>query len=301
MNYIDNQKFNKNGYFVIKNLLNKDEIAKYLKSIEKKRESLIKQNAASASEEKFKINSSDTSNFKNYSEYDDRDLWEYVSNKKLVDTISKLIGEKAYFVHDLGLLDPGSNPNNDCSWHRDSPCRSTGVGPDWDQKFKYNVVTAITYLRSSEECGTGLNLIPGSHKLSYKKTISNIVRFTHLKTRNNNLLKNYRNLTSRLIGKTIKYNAGDCIVFLCTLYHTPVLIHNNKPKHYRQCITSRYGGYGKHSNTYIDYVVNKRPEMNKYTNSKEKDNFINYIKDKNLFLPFVEDSKKIEGAFIKKN
>ena len=80
-----------------------------------------------------------------------------------------------------------------------------------------------------------------------------------------------------------------------------MLIHKNKPKYFRQCVTARYGGIGKHSNTYIDYVTNKRPEMNKYTNSKEKGEFINYIKEKNLYLPFVKNTNKIEGAFIKKN
>ena len=96
-------------------------------------------------------------------------MWEYVSNFKLINKITDLIGEKPYFLHDLSLLDPGSNPKNETSWHRDSPCRTTGIDPDWDQKFKYNVVTAITYLRDSNECGTGLSVIPGSHKISYKK------------------------------------------------------------------------------------------------------------------------------------
>ena len=48
--------------------------------------------------------------FKNYSQYDDENLWDYVSNKKLLDNIDGLLNEKSYFVHDLGLLDPGSNP-----------------------------------------------------------------------------------------------------------------------------------------------------------------------------------------------
>lgn len=294
------EEFQKKGFYVIKNLLNEKEINSYIASIQRKRESLIKQGAANFENNKFKIFSSDTSKFKNYSEYDEHELWEYVANEKLVNTISKLIGEKAYFVHDLGLLDPGSNPNNDCSWHRDSPCRKTGIGPDWDQSKKYNVVTAITYLRSSNETGTGLSIIPGSHKISYKRTLSDILRFIHLKSRNITFLKPIRNIISKLIGTTIKYDAGDCIIFLCTVYHTPILVHNNVPNNYRQCITSRYGGHGKHSNTYIDYVLNKRPEMNKYLNSKKKDDFIDFIKKKDLYLKIIKDDKPITGAFIKK-
>ena len=145
MNNSLKENFEKDGFFVLRNLLNTDDIKKYLTSIEKKRETLLNQKAATFTDGKFKIISSDISNFKSYSEYDDQNLWDYVSNKKLLDTISELIGEKAYFVHDLGLLDPGSNPNNDSSWHRDSPCRSTGVGPDWDQDLKYNVVDVTKF------------------------------------------------------------------------------------------------------------------------------------------------------------
>ena len=106
-----------------------------------------------------------------------------------------------------------------------------------------------------------------------QRTLSNILRYIHLRTRNNEYLKIFRDLISRIIGKTIKYKAGDCIIFFCTLYHTSILVNKIKPAHFRQCLTSRYGGYGKHSNTYIDYVTNKRPEMNRYINSKQKENF----------------------------
>ena len=301
MKEFDKKDFFKNGFYIIKNLLEKEEIEKYKNCIKKKRDSLLEQNAATINADgSFKIKTSDTQKFKEYSEYDDKNLWDYVSNEKLIDNISELLNEKAYFVHDLGLLDPSANPNNDCTWHRDSPCRTIGVGPDWDQNIRYNVVTAITYLRSSNECGTGLSVIPGSHKLSYKKKLSNILRYTHSKTRNNKYLKTYRNLISNLVGKTINYEAGDCLVFLTTLLHTPVLIDSKKTSIFRQCITSRYGGIGKHSNTYIDYVTNKRKEMNKYINSKKKDEFINHIKKKKIFLPFVEKINATEGIFIKK-
>ena len=295
------EDFFKNGFYVIKNLLDESEIKKYINCIKNKRESLLNQNAASIDENgNFKIKTSDTEKFKNYSEYDDENTWSYVSNKKLINNIEELLNEKSYFVHDLGLLDPGTNPDNEVSWHRDNPCRTAGVGPDWDPKIKYNVVTAITYLQSSKNCGTGLNVIPGSHKLNYKKTLSNILRFIHLKTRSNSKLKMIRNLISKIIGTTIKYDAGDCIVFLCTLYHAPITIGNSKSNVKRQCITARYGGEGKHSNTYMDYVNNKRKEMNKYLNSKKKEQFFDHIKRNEIYLPLPNNEEEIKGAFIKK-
>ena len=40
--------------------------------------------------------------------------------------------------------------------------------------------------------------------------------------------------------------------------------------------------------------------MNKYLNSKKKDDFIDFIKKKDLYLKIIKDDKPISGAFIKK-
>ena len=77
----------------------------------KKTINLSKPKSSNFTDGKFKIISSDISNFKSYSEYDDQIYGTMFQIK--IDTISELIEKKAYFVHDLGLLDPGSNPNND--------------------------------------------------------------------------------------------------------------------------------------------------------------------------------------------
>ena len=95
MKNYNKQDFYKNGFYVIRNLLNEDEIKKYISCIKNKRDSLLKQNAASIDENgSFKIKTSDTGKFKNYSEYDDENLWDYVSNKKLLDNIDSLLNEK---------------------------------------------------------------------------------------------------------------------------------------------------------------------------------------------------------------
>ena len=61
------EDFFKNGFYVIKNLLDENELKKYIDCIKNKRESLLKQNAASIDEiGNFKIKTSDTEKFKNY-------------------------------------------------------------------------------------------------------------------------------------------------------------------------------------------------------------------------------------------
>ena len=88
MKNYNKQDFYKNGFYVIRNLLNEDEIKKYISCIKNKRDSLLKQNAASIDENgSFKIKTSDTGKFKNYSEYDDENLWDYVSNKNFWITL----------------------------------------------------------------------------------------------------------------------------------------------------------------------------------------------------------------------
>ena len=41
--------------------------------------------------------------------------------------------------------------------------------------------------------------------------------------------------------------------------------------------------------------------MNKYINSKNKEKFLNYIKEKRIFLPFVANNNSAKGMFIKIN
>ena len=74
----------------------------------------------------------------------------------------------------------GSYVGSSWSWHRDNPCRRTGEGPDWDTDENYNV-TIIIYLSDSKESNSSLAFIPKSHNITYKRTLSNILRIIHHK------------------------------------------------------------------------------------------------------------------------
>ena len=81
-------------------------------------------------------------------------------------------------MHDVDLVET-KIIDNKRSWHRDNPCRSTEKGPDWDKNLPYNVLTTITYLCSSKETDSNLNIILKSHKTEYKYSVSNILRLLH--------------------------------------------------------------------------------------------------------------------------
>lgn len=243
-------QFDQDGYFIIRNLLDYNEIQDYLDLLKKKIETI--------------------KNGQKFSPLNNKTLWNYVLNKKLNLKLRELFGEKIFFLHDLNLLNPETNPENDYSWHRDSPNRSLGKGEDWNKDNHYNVVTTITYLISSKNCNTGLNLIPKSHKLEFKHSLNNYLRYFHLKTRSKNSFLYFRRLIENNIGKTIEYEPGDCVIFKANLYHQCVKLNykDSPPNTRRIALTSRYGGEGVHSTNYINYAYNLR-QFDNY----QKENF----------------------------
>ena len=74
---IDN--FKKNGFFIIKNLLNEKELLNINKSFDEK-----------------KINSK-------YNEINDKNCWKYLTNQKLNENLKKILGDKIYYLHDLNF------------------------------------------------------------------------------------------------------------------------------------------------------------------------------------------------------
>ena len=268
-----------NGFLIIKDLINKKEILEIEKSFTKKNNSI--------------------KNNQNYFETDDEVMWQYLINKKLLNALKKILGEKIYYMHDLDLGESRIQ-NNFRSWHRDNPCRSTGKGPDWDNKISYNVLTTITYMCSSEETNSNLNFLNKSHKPKYKFSISNILRLFHRKSLKYKKLDKFRFIIEKLIGKEIIYNKGDCIVFFANLYHMGQGVTLNENN--RKLIIARFGGPGQHSENFINYLFKHRSEIaNRYNGSKKKNDFFNFLKKNNIFYPLPNKKKEIEGVYSKIN
>ena len=257
---IDNLK--KNGFFIIKNLLNEKELLNINKSFDEKK------------------------NNSKYNEINDKNCWEYLSNQKLNENLKKILGDKIYYLHDLNL-DEVLIKKKEYSWHRDSPCRRTGIGDDWHPRNSYNVLTTITYICSSQETGSTLNVIPKSHLLDYKKTLSNILRFLHWK-----LKKSKFHLIKKINGKNLNFETGDCIILYANLYHMGHIFDNCEKK--RKLIVSRFGGRGKHTENYVNYILKHRDDSkDKYENKniKMKDEFFQYLFEKKFFFLYPKKKK----------
>lgn len=271
LEYQKKQLLNK-GYCIVKNFLNDEQIKSFELSFNEKKK-----------------------NKESYKEHNEKKFWEYLTNNRLLKTLKYLLGEKVYYMHDLSINETRIE-DNFRSWHRDSPCRATGIGPDWDKDFPYNVVSTITYLCSSEESNSHLNVIEGSHKLQYRFTISNILRFIHRKINNKKSIRFLSFIIQKLIGTKLTFDNGDCIIFLANLYHMGSgITPDNKT---RKVILARYGGEGKHSENYINFILKHRSEnLDKYEGFKEKEKYFNYLSKNKIFFPLPENKKEITGVY----
>ena len=129
----------KYGFCIFRNLLDKNEIEKYRYTIKK------------IYEKSGSVTVTDLYNYK--------ETWGYILNDRLLNNLRNLLGPNIYYLHSSSISH-FSDVSPLVSWHRDSPCRQVGKGPDWDPNEPYNVVTVITYLSSNEETKSGVNLIP---------------------------------------------------------------------------------------------------------------------------------------------
>tara|TARA_B100001173_G_C15987355_1_gene547378 strand:+ start:82 stop:918 length:837 start_codon:yes stop_codon:yes gene_type:complete len=266
-------ELNKNGFFVIKNLLDEKDIEKY-------QNIFLKKKKIKAQIDNFELS--------------EEECWNYLINKNLTKHLKFFLGEKIFYLHDLNFVEHQIE-NQDSSWHRDNPCRSTGLGPDWNSEKPYNVLTTITYMSDSEATSSVLNVIPGSHLNSYKYTFSNILRFLLLKIKKQSKFLSL--IIKKFNGKRIKYKVGDCIVFYSNLYHMGELLNSQNIKT-RKLIVSRFGGSGVHSENYVNYHLKHRKDQEgKYQNIDNQGKFIKFLKTNNIYIQIPQKKIDIKGAY----
>jgi len=268
----------KYGFCLIRNLLDEKEIEKYRREINELCEKRGKQSVMDL--------------------YNYRNTWDYIVNDRLLSILRNLLGGKVYYMHDFTLFNGNETKPNNYSWHRDSPCRTTGKGPDWDKTQPYNVVSAITYLTPNDETGSGVSVIPLSHKSSYVSTLSNILRIIHWRTKNIKFLKFIRDLIEKKISITVRTDPGDCAIFFCNLFHCGLPARGK-----RQAVLARFGLDGKHSKNYVNYTLHYRPETFYNINSDNKavvDDYFNLLKKNNIYYPIPEKKEHIEGVRVPK-
>lgn len=271
-NEIDNLK--SNGYVKIPAFLNETEIK------------LIQEIADKKKKNQFS---------KKYLEWDDPSLWNLICNKKIINVLDNIFNKKYFYMHDSNVAEV--EIGNSWSWHRDNPCRRTGYGPDWEKSSPYDVFTIIIYLSDSLTTSTSLSVIPKSHKFSFKKSLSNLLRIIHLRLKKKNKLQFIKKIIEKIVSKEIKYKAGDMVLFYCNLYHSGLNFGNHE-KTKRTAAVIRYGGEGLHSKNFINYELNYRQGKLKYSLCENKDEFFNLLKDNNLYISPNIEKYNIDHVFV---
>lgn len=229
------QSFEKKGYFVIRNLLNKNEVKKYLDII----------SAYNDLNSKWDIPDGITKN---------ENFWGLIVNEKLVASLRSIVGDVKYTQHSDILVN-----TTGVSWHRDSAYREFGVGPDWDEKNNvYGIVRVAIYLHQKTlQNPFKLGFIQNSHTKEYWHTKYEII----LNNLVNTLLRKLGLRLSlvkplRLKVDMLDVNSGDCIIFDQRLYHSPNDYRENKI-----ALFLSYGLNNYHSFNHLKYYRKNRKDL----------------------------------------
>jgi hypothetical protein len=268
---INRNDFFKFGYCVIRNFLNNKEIQRYISIMDE----LNKRNRWKS-----------TVGMHNYKE-----CWDILVHERLLNIIRNLLGPNISYLYNSHLKEETENEMV-YSWHRDNVCRIFGKGPDWDPNEPYNVLRVGIYLSSFESTGSGLNVIPLSHKKRY--TLSHVLRLLHFKTKNTNIpfLRGIRKKLEKYIGVNIHTNPGDCVIFLANLFHAGIPSHGS-----RKSLFLSYGVNNKHSKNYVNYYIKHLKQFIMH-DKKMREDFAEFLKRKNIFYPLPEKKEEIEGVSI---
>jgi hypothetical protein len=142
------QQFETRGYVVLRGLLSVEEAAHYRAEIQK----LSGVGDSDYGKRLFECPDGISKN---------RQFWPLIDHPKLIRVIRELLGPTACYTQHSDI----HAHRGGLSWHRDSACRSFGVGPDWDEsKAPYQVVRVAIYLQTYAESHSSLGVIPGSHR-----------------------------------------------------------------------------------------------------------------------------------------
>jgi ectoine hydroxylase-related dioxygenase (phytanoyl-CoA dioxygenase family) len=216
--------------------------------------------------------------------------WSLITNKKILDLARELANDPDIFYLYNSQAKISTKDKNTClqyEWHRDSACRLFGIGPDWDKEETYKVMRIGIYLSANTD--SGLNVIAESHNRKY--TVSGFLRLLQYKLKGSTfkLAIMFRSLLSKFIGKDIKTNKGDLIIFLANLFHSPIPNEED-----RVGIFLSYGPNNKHSKNYVNYYTKHRKGW-EFKDEETQIEFFDFIKEKGSYFPLPEKKDEIKG------
>jgi hypothetical protein len=246
-----------------------------------------------------------------------RQFWPLINHPKLVPAVGEVLGPTARYTQHSDL----HAHRGAVSFHRDSACRTFGVGSDWDESQEpYQVARVAIYLQTYAESHSSLGVIPGSHR--YEEPITGAEaafwrRFIALRetaiskwgqlTRGEGLphamrLKNFPDQLIRTRPRAgslpwpppqcpvwIRTEPGDTVIFNQRLYHTASQMSG--PKY---AIFLSYATENTHGCRHIAYYRNIRKDCHYGPLDPE---LVEVLKSQDLFMEAAAVTE-LEGAYI---
>jgi len=195
------KSYEQQGYFVIRDYFNADEIASLRKVILKFHQRWKKDNKKFYQEEAF---NSSLITGSQYLEFSERvALFNFISSKKMMNVVDSVIANNPAFMNTQLFFDPFNHQQKDF-WHRD--CQY-----DYDVEDQMKIIqeTQVLHLRVPLFDEHGMELVPGTHK-RWDNDEEYDVRQEE---------KGRLSSESLSTGKQIKLAAGDLLVFSADMIH----------------------------------------------------------------------------------
>jgi hypothetical protein len=266
------QQLNERGYVVLPGLLAPQEAAHYRFEIQK----LSGLGDADFGKKRFECPDGVSRN---------RSFWPLIDHPKLIAAIRELLGPTARYTQHSDL----HAHRGGVGWHRDSACRTFGIGPDWDESQEpYQVLRVAIYLQTFAESHSSLGVIPGSHRheemvgdreATFWQRLIALREIATSKwgklTRGEGLphemrLRNFPDKlirTRRRVGSLpwpppqspvwIRTEPGDCIIFNQRLYHSASPMRG--PKY---ALFLSYSAENTHARNHLSYYRLYRKDLN---------------------------------------
>lgn len=195
------EKYNDQGFFVIRNYFSDLEVACLRRVILRFHERWKKDNAIFYQEEAF--NSSVITGTEYLSSEDRLTLFNFISSTKMMDMITSVITAKPAFMNTQLFFNPVSPLQKDF-WHRD--CQ---YDYDIEEQEKVALKTRVVHLRVPLFDELGMELIPGTHKRWDNEQEFNVRQEVNGKMSHESLVG----------GEEIPLAAGDLLVFAADMIH----------------------------------------------------------------------------------
>jgi len=242
-----------------------------------------------------------------------RAFWPIIDHPKLLRVVRELLGPTARYTQHSDL----HAHRGGLGWHRDSACRTFGVGPDWDESASpYQVTRVAIYLQRFSESRSLLGVIPGSHRFEQMLTDD---QWTFWKTFLEREYRIERWLSRLTLGKRplaprpnrrttlwtdshfdlerdrpttpvwIPTEPGDCILFNQRLLHSASPIIG--PKY---AVYLSYSPENEHARNHLAYYRHVRKDLNYGPLDPE---LIHRLQSSQLFME-APGPLECDGAFV---